>query len=52
VVDPKVGKEVPHEHVLESVRLAKSDQDGDSDGKSEITQENEFSILGFIQRTC
>ena len=49
VVHPEVGEEVPDEHVLEAVGLAERDQDGDGDGEAEITQEDEFGVLGFIQ---
>lgn len=52
VVHPKVRKKIPDEHVLESIGLAESDQDGYGDGNAEITQKNEFGILGFIQRAC
>jgi hypothetical protein len=50
MVHPDVWEEVPNEHVLESVGLAKTEQDGGSDGETEITQENEFGVLGFVQR--
>ena len=50
VVHPEVWEEVPNEHVLESVGLAKTDQNGDSDSETEITQENEFGVLRFVQR--
>lgn len=50
VVYPEVGKKVPDEHVLESVGLAKSDEDSDGNSKTEITQEDEFGVLGFVQR--
>ena len=52
MVHPEVGYKVPDKHVLESVGLAKRYQDSDSNGETEITQENELGVLGFIQRTC
>lgn len=50
MVYPEVGKEVPDEHVCESVSLAKRDEDSDGNSKTEITQEDEFGVLGFVQR--
>jgi hypothetical protein len=50
VVDPDVWDEVPDKHVVESVCLAKDGQDGDTNGETKVAQENEFSILGFVQR--
>ena len=38
MVHPEVGEEVPDEHVLESVGLAKNGQDADGDSKTDITQ--------------
>ena len=52
MVHPEVRKEIPDEHVLESVGLAKSNQDGHGDGEAKITQKDELCVLGFIQRAC
>ena len=52
MVHPEVRKKVPNEHVLESVGLAKSNQNADGDREAEITQQNKLGILGFIQGAC
>jgi hypothetical protein len=51
VVYPEVWDKIPHKHVLESVSLAKFVENASSNGKTNITQQNELGILGFVQRT-
>jgi len=52
VVHPEVGGEVPDSHVGQSVGSAEHDENADRDSKTEITEENEFGILGFEKRTA
>lgn len=50
VVHPEIGDEVPDKHVVESVGPAESDEGRDSDGDTKIAQQDQLSILGFVQR--
>lgn len=50
VIYPQVWSEIPNSHVGESVSPGEEGENGDGDGKTEITQKNEFGILGFKQR--
>lgn len=50
MVYPEIWEEIPDEHVVESVSLAKHGKNGDGDSETNITQKNEFGIFGFVQR--
>jgi hypothetical protein len=52
VVHPEVGGEVPDSHVGKSVGSAEHDENADRDSKTEITEEDEFGVLGFEKRTA
>ena len=49
--NPQVWSEIPNSHVGESIGLAKKSKNGNGNGETEITQKNEFGILGFVERT-
>lgn len=51
VVDPKVWSEIPDGHVGEAELLAEQDEASNDDSKTEVTEEDELSILGFEKRT-
>lgn len=51
VVDPKVRHDIPHRQIRQSILLADEEKNTQGDGKTQITQENEFGILRLIQRT-
>lgn len=50
VVHPEVREEVPDKHVLEAVGLAKLVENAASDEQTQVTEKNELSILGLVQR--
>jgi hypothetical protein len=50
VVHPEVRGKVPDRHVGETVGFAKHGEDTDSDYKTEITEKDEFGVLGFVKR--
>lgn len=50
MVHPKVWEEIPDKHVVKSVGFTENGQNSDGDSKTNITQENESGILGFVQR--
>lgn len=50
MVNPEVWREVPDGHVGETVSPAEKDENADDNGKTKIAEENQLSILGFIQR--
>lgn len=52
VINPYVWGKVPDGHVGETVGLGKHDEGSDSDGNSKIAQQNEFGILGLIERAA
>lgn len=50
VVNPEVWEEIPDSHVGESVSSDEYGEYADSNSKTKIAQEDEFGILGFVQR--
>lgn len=49
MVDPKIWDEVPNSHVGESVSSAQHNENRDGDSKTEVTEQNELSVLCLIQ---
>ena len=52
VVDPKVRKKVPDCHIGEAEFLSQGVESKASDGDTEVGQENQFSVLGLIERAA
>jgi hypothetical protein len=50
VVDPEPGNDVPNEDSLEAVDLADESEDGESDGKTEVTEEDQLLVLALVKR--
>jgi hypothetical protein len=50
VVDPEPGNDVPNEDSLETVDLADESEDGESDGKTEVTEEDQLLVLALVKR--
>lgn len=50
VIDPKVWHEVPNKHVAGAKGLGQIDERTDRDGQTQITQHNQFGILGLKER--
>lgn len=50
MVHPEIWEEIPDKHVVESVGFAEKGENSDGNGETNVTQENEFGILGFVQR--
>lgn len=51
MVHPEIRCEIPDCHVGETVRSAENDEDTDSNSKAEIAEEDEFGVLGLVERT-
>jgi hypothetical protein len=50
VVDPEPGNDVPDEDSLEAVDLADESKNGESDGKAEVTEEDQLLVLALVKR--
>lgn len=50
VVDPEPGNDVPNEDSLEAVELANESENGESDGKTKVTEEDQLLILALVER--
>jgi len=50
VVDPEPGNDVPNEDSLETVDLANESKNGEGDGKTKITEENQLLVLALVKR--
>jgi hypothetical protein len=50
VVDPEPGNDVPNEDSLEAVDLANESEDGESDGKTKVTEEDQLLVLALVER--
>lgn len=52
VVDPHIGDEVPNEEVGESELTVEEVESTGGDGKTNIRKNDQFTVLGFVQRAC
>jgi hypothetical protein len=52
VVDPEPGNDVPNEDSLEAVDLANESEDGESNGKAEVTEEDQLLVLALVKRAA
>lgn len=50
VVDPEPGNDVPNENSLETVDLADESKNGESDGKTKVTEEDQLLVLALVKR--
>jgi hypothetical protein len=49
MIDPEIGKDVPHKQIGPAIGVANGVQDRAHDEKTKITQKNEFGIFCLIQ---
>jgi hypothetical protein len=50
VVDPEPGNDVPNEDSLEAVDLANESENGESDGETKVTEEDQLLVLALVER--
>ena len=50
VVDPEPGNNVPNEDSLEAIDLADESKNGESDGKTKVTEEDQLLVLALVKR--
>lgn len=50
VINPQVWNEVPHEHICKAIGFAQHGENANGDCETDITEQDEFSILRFVER--
>lgn len=52
MVHPEVRNSIPHQEVEPSIGGTDVIEDGSGDGETQVTQDNQLSILGLVQRAA
>jgi len=50
VIDPKIGHEVPDQHIRPAKAVAKHIQNRANDGKAEVAKEDELLVFALVER--